>query len=285
MKLPNPNCKIIAITNQKGGVGKTTTTVNLAQSLALQNMNVLVVDTDPQGNATQAFGIQPESIRGSISNVIRDRNFPIESAIYKGDRLDIIPATSELARVEREMIGQTNSELRLAQRLKGLRSKYSIILLDTAPTFGTLLNAALNAADWLIIPVDSGIFALHGIKSLLGEIEEIRLGTNPNLLILGLLLTLADSTNISSDVLDSLIENFGDQVLETKIRRSVKLKEAPAFGRTIFHHAPNSTGADDYAALAQEVLSRLAIRPSIQNRDDGAARLSPVSLIKGANHV
>ncbi len=249
---------ILGVTNQKGGVGKTTTTVNLGQAFALLDLRVLVVDVDPQGNATQALGIAADSIQASTSHVIRDRNFDIESAIYKGDRLDIIPATPELARVEREMVGQTNSEMRLAQKLRGLRDRYSIILLDSPPTFGCLLNSVLNAADELIVPVDCGVFALHGIKSLLGEIEEIRLGTNPGLKILGLLLTLSDTTNISGNVFDSLVENFGDQVLETRIRRSVKLKEAPAFGRTIFHHAPTSSGAEDYSALAQELLSRIS---------------------------
>ena len=119
------------------------------------------------------------------------------------------------------------------------------------------MNSALNAADFIIIPVDSGVFALQGIKTLLAEIEEIRVGTNPAIEVLGYLLTLFDSTLITSEVRDNLIESFGDLVFQTKIRRSVKLREAPAFGRTIFHHAPSSTGAEDYTALAKEVITRI----------------------------
>lgn len=258
------NAHIIAIANQKGGVGKTTTAVNLAHALALLDLKVLVVDTDPQGNGTQAFGIPLESIRATIGDLLRDRNFPVEATIYKGDGLDIIPATPLLSRIEREMVGQTNSEHRLAHRLKSLRSHYSVILIDTPPTFGPLMNSALNAADRLIIPVDSGYFALMGIKELLAEVEEIRCGTNPSLEVLGYLLTLADPTNIAGQTWDTLVSSFGDQVFESKIRRSVKLKEAPAMGKTIFQYAPESAGAKDYLGLAEEVFQRLQMIHSNQ---------------------
>lgn len=255
---------IIAVTNQKGGVGKTTTAINLAQAIALSGFPALLVDLDPQGNATQGLGVQLDTIGLSVGDIIRDRDLPADKVVYRGERLDLIPATPVLARVEREMVGMTNSELRLSSRLNQLREHYPVILIDTPPTLGPLMNSALNAADALIVPVDSGYFAMMGIKELLAEVEEIRQGTNRDLRVLGYLLTLADQTRIASETWDGLVAGFGEEVFETKIRRNVKLKEAPVFGRTIFHHAPSSSGASDYCNLANEVINRLGLTVPVE---------------------
>ncbi|MGK5085750.1 ParA family protein [Bdellovibrionota bacterium FG-1] len=252
-----PQSAVIAITNQKGGVGKTTTTVNLAQALAAQGLRVLMIDLDPQGNATQGVGIQLDQIHTSIADLLRNKTLPESAAIYRGSGMDLIPATPLLAALEREMPGMTNSELRLAQRIKRLKPIYDIILIDNAPGFGPLMNSAFNASDWVLVPVDSSFYGLAGFKKLLAELEEIQQGYNPELKILGVLLTLFDQTRMSEEIRDELVASLGSQVFETRIRRSVRLREAPALGRTIFQHAPESSGALDYLSLAKEILERL----------------------------
>ncbi len=255
---PTENSSVIAITNQKGGVGKTTSTLNIAQALAALGHRVLVIDLDPQGNATQGLGIKLETVRASAADLLRDKNLSDEAGIYQGAGLDLIPATPLLAAVEREMVGLTNSEFRLAQRVKRLRATYKYVLIDNAPGFGPLMNSALNASDFVLVPVDSSFFGLAGLQKLLGELEIIREGFNPGLSLLGLFLTMFDTTRMSEEILGELVSSFGDLVFESRIRRSVKLREAPAFGRTIFQHAPGGSGAEDYLRLTQELIVRLA---------------------------
>ena len=275
----NENCKVIAVANQKGGVGKTTTTINLAQALSFHGKKVLIIDLDPQANATQGVGVGLEEIKLSVADLIRDKTAQIEHALYEGAAFSLIPSSPILARVEREMVGITNSEMRLAHRVNSLKSKFDYILIDTPPTFGPLMNTALNAANLVLIPVDSGFFALMGIKELLAEIEEIKAGTNPELAILGYMLTLTDSTKMTQETWDGLLAAFGPKVLQTKIRRTVKLREAPALGKTIFHHDPNGGGAEDYLALSKEVIERLQNPVSIK------PHLSIVGGFDEVNHV
>ena len=175
----------------------------------------------------------------------------------------------------------TNGEMRLALRLRGLAPNYSVILIDTPPTFGPLMNSSLNSAQKLIVPVDSSFYAMMGIRELLAEMEEIRSATNPDLEVLGFLLTLVDQTRIADEVCQGLIGSFGKEGFETKIHRNVRLKEAPAFGRTIFHHAPHSQGATDYMGLAQEVLARLKGR---LESPLGHACEPRLSLVEGGAH-
>ncbi len=276
------SCHIVAVSNIKGGVGKTTTTINLAQALAMQGQRILVVDLDPQGNATQGLGIDLNSIHHSVGDLLRSRELNAGSVIYQGDQIDLIPATPLLARIEKELVGTTNGELRLSRKLEAIRERYSIILIDTPPTLGTLMNSALNAADSVLVPVDSGFYAMMGIKELIAEMEEIRLGHNPKLKVLGYLQTLCDHTKIAKETWDGLVTAFGDEVFETQIRRNVKLKEAPALGRTIFHHDPTSPGAEDYWRLATEVRNRLGLSEESPSVDDGQylpeADHSPIAL-------
>lgn len=269
-------CPVIAVANQKGGVGKTTTAVNLAQAFAMMEHRVLLIDLDPQGNAAEGLGIKLDEIQVDLADLLRNREIPINQATYKGDGLDIIPTTPDLAAFERQMVGMTNSELRLRQRIQSVLGQYSVVIIDTPPSFGPLMNAALNAAQYLIVPIDCSLYAVTGIKKLLGEMVAIQEGTNPDLEVLGYLLTLADNTRVANSTMDSLNESFGEQVFETRIRRSVKLKEAPLLGKTIFHHAPNSHAAAEYMQLANEILAKLEARerPAL----GGVANLSLVKL-------
>ena len=256
---------ILAVTNQKGGVGKTTTAVHLTSALATNGYRTLLVDMDPQGNASQALGFKLQDHRISVADLIWDKTIPTEQAICKRAGLDVIVANPSLARVERGMVTLTNSELRLAQRLRGLRTIYDFIVIDSAPSFGPLLNSVLNAAEHLIVPVDSNFFALMGIQKLLGEIDEIRSGTNSTLNVLGYLMTMVDRTIICGQTNDAVTQNFSSLVFSTRIRRAVSLREAPMLGKTVFEYEPHSGAAEEYLRLAVEVSARLQALKQNQN--------------------
>ena len=251
-------CPVIAITNQKGGVGKTTTAMNLAGAFAAIGKRVLAIDSDPHGNLTQGLGVSIRELTVGLKNLIEDRARPTHEAILKTSAgIDLIGSNPELVQVVRRVMHQTNGELRLRQRIAALRDSYDLIFIDSCPGLGSLLNSTLNAADRIIIPVDPGFYGYMGVQELQNEVEEIRLGTNPSLSILGFVLTMTERTVIARETFDTLVARFGDHVFETKIRRCVSLRESPVIGKTVFEYAPSSIGATDYGALAVEVFNRL----------------------------
>lgn len=255
-------CTVIAITNQKGGVGKTTTAMNLSVALSRSGNKVLVIDMDPHGNLTQGFGISIKGLEFSIRDLITNRSVTFDSTIQQiSENLFLIGANPDLEGIFRWMITSTNAELRLKQRIAEIRTQYDFVIIDSCPGLGVLLNSTLNAADVLLIPVDTGFYGYLGVQELFNVVEEIRQGTNPGLRVLGFVLTMTDRTLITQETHAALKNRFGDLVFNTSIRRSVALKESPAVGKSIFEYSAMSNGADDYAALSHEVMER-SIEPT-----------------------
>jgi chromosome partitioning protein len=252
--------KIIAIANQKGGVGKTTTAVNLGCALAEEGLRVLIIDLDPQGNATSSFGLQElegESLYDPLlgNATIVDRVFPT-----RVERVFLVPADLDLAGAEVEIARLDNHLTRLAETLAPLRSDntFDFVLLDCPPSLGILMTNALAAADELLTPIQCEYFALEGLVKIVRIIEQVRdSGANDRLEIGGIVMTMFDSrTNLSSQVVADVREHFGERVYETVIPRTVRLSEAPSFGKSILEHDPNGTGARAYRALAKEFIQR-----------------------------
>jgi len=249
---------IIVIANQKGGVGKTTTAINLAAGIAAQKKRVLLLDLDPQSNSTLSF-LEPGSVNGGSYELFAEPSRPATELVYETavPKLSIVPARISLAKLEAKLIGDFDAAFKLRDRLESLKSEYDVILIDTPPTLGILTVNALVAADHVIIPIQSSYFALEGTDDLLETIEKIRSRPNPGLNLMGVVVTLFDRrTTISKDVEAHIRGVFGRKAFKTVISRSVRLEEAPAHKTPIFNYAPRSSGAAEYQSLAKEVLRR-----------------------------
>lgn len=249
--------KIIAVANQKGGVGKTTTAVNLAAGLAVEEKKVLLVDADPQGNATSGSGIPRTLSRKTLYNILL-LNEPIENVVLPTELplLSVLPADKNLAGAEVELVDAEGREYRLKSVLSGIRNHFDYIVIDCPPSLGLLTLNGLTAADSLLVPIQCEYFALEGVTELFDTLARLRRGLNPQLTIEGLLLTMYDErTNLSAAVAQDLRDFYGSQVLKTVIPRNVRLAEAPSYGKPIILYDIRSRGAESYIQLAKEILS------------------------------
>jgi chromosome partitioning protein len=254
----------VACANQKGGVGKTTTVVNLGTELALRGERVLIVDVDSQGNATSGLGIDRTRIERSVYDAVVDAVPLTDVRVHTAvNGLDLVPASVSLAGAEVELAGAPDREHRLARRIESIAPEYDHVLLDCPPSLGLLTVNALTAADAVLIPIQCEYYALEGLTQLVATINLIRDSLNPDLTIAGVLLTMYDPrTNLSGEVAAEVRRHLGARVYDTMIPRSVRLAEAPSFGRPIALYREDSKGAQAYRELASEFLGRRARRPA-----------------------
>jgi len=255
---------IIVIANQKGGVGKTTTAINLSAACAAAGKRVLLIDLDPQSNSSLSF-VNPDEISRGSYEMFTDLQQPMTEFIYptKTEGVDLIPARINLAKLEAKLVGDFEAIYRLRDRLDKVKSEYDLIFIDTPPTLGIITVNALVAANFFLTPIQSSYFAMEGTDDLLETVEKVRSRPNPELSLLGVLVTLFDKrTALSHDVEAHIRKVFGKQTFKTIITRSVRLEEAPAHKQSIFQFAPRSSGAEEYRSLAKEVLKRVKERPS-----------------------
>lgn len=247
----------IAIVNQKGGVGKSTTAVNLSAGLAEKNNSVLLIDMDPQGNASSGLGIEKTKVEFTIYDLLINSEEPTAAVVKSNfDNLDIIPANIELAGAEIELVSIISRESRLKKAVAKIKKEYDYIIIDCPPSLGLLTLNALTAADSVMVPIQCEYYALEGLGQLMNTIELVRKNLNPNLRIAGVLMTMYDArTNLSEQVIEEVEAYFSELLFKTIIPRNVRLSEAPSFGKPILEYSSSSKGAAAYRKLAEEVIS------------------------------
>lgn len=256
--------QVISIANQKGGVGKTTTAINLAAALAASEMKVLLIDSDPQGNSTTGIGIDKTDERKTVYDVLLNEATIAETVLPTADEgLSVVPADQNLVATNLDLVDQEKRESRLRTAIDPIRGEYQYILIDCPPALDLLTLNALVASDSVLVPIQCEFFALEGISQLMDTVERVQSSFNPALKVEGVLLTMYDDrTNLTRQVETDLREFFGTEVFKTVIPRSIRLAEAPSFGKSILSYDPRSRGAEAYIQLAKEVMAHgQAVRP------------------------
>lgn len=251
---------IVAITNQKGGVGKTTTAINLAAGLSMKGLRTLLIDLDPQSNSSMSF-VDVHGLERSVYDALVERQVSLREVIVPTEKtpgLFLAPSNIALAKLEAKLVGELDGIYRLKDALVELQEEYQYIVIDTPPTLGLITVNALVAATHVLIPIQSSYFALEGTDDLLETIDRVKARANPQLQILGAVITLYDRrTLLARDILGEIRKVFGDKIFKTTISKSVRLEESPAYRESIFTFAPRSSGAYEYYKLSEEVLSRV----------------------------